>query len=116
MPQTRADSRSATIRKRAEGPSGPSSAGSLNTFREDDYQLRDIRKSVNRDDGKWLKIGNYDLNFIEIVGYFIFIGGILPLGIKSLAPFKLYGWGLTILGLIVAFLGNLKNRNDNKNV
>ncbi len=79
-------------------------------------QLRDIRKWVNRDDGKWLRVGNYDLNLLEIIGWFIFIGGILPLGIKSLAPFKLYGWILTILGLIVAFFGNLKNKNDNKNV
>jgi len=79
-------------------------------------QLRDIRKWINRDDGKGLKVGNYDLNFIEIIGYLIFIAGIMPLGIRRLAPFKLYGWALTILGLILAFLGNLKNKNDKENV
>jgi hypothetical protein len=79
-------------------------------------QLRDIRKWINRDDGKWLRVGNYDLNFIEIIGYLIFIAGIMPLGIRRLAPFKLYGWVVTILGLILAFLGNLKNRNEKKNV
>jgi len=79
-------------------------------------QLPDIRKWINRDDGNWFRVGNYDLNFIEIIGYLVFIGGIFPLGIKSLAAFKLYGWILIILGLIVAVLGNIKNKNDNKDL
>ncbi len=78
--------------------------------------LRDIRKWINRDDGKWFRVGNYDLNLIEIIGYLICFAGIFPLGVKSFAAFKPYGWILIILGSIVAIVGNIKNKNDNKDV
>jgi hypothetical protein len=64
-------------------------------------------------------VGNYELNGLEILGYFLFVCGLLGLSLAKhelSETHKYISIGLGLSGLAVGLCGNIKNgRDKNKN-
>ena len=70
--------------------------------------INKIRRFINKDDGKYYKIGNKNLNCVEIIGYFILIVGFLAYVLHDKAGvghFSIY-ISLLIAGTIIIGVGN----------
>jgi hypothetical protein len=71
--------------------------------------LHEIRKWVNRDDGKLQRVGNHNVNAFEIIGCLLFIAGTLFMRVNILSDFKSYGWFLFVAGILLFVYGGLKS-------
>jgi hypothetical protein len=80
-------------------------------------KLSKIQSWINRDDGKFYKIGNENLNVFEIFGYLLLIAALITklLHDKAGLDATWIGWVCLIMGAILAFYGAMKKQRENKN-
>ncbi len=45
--------------------------------------MNSFRKWVNKDNGRWVQIGNEDLNYLQVIGYGCMLVGFLLLPIRQ---------------------------------
>ena len=76
-----------------------------------------IRKAINRDDGKWFQVGNYNLSGLEIIGGIFMIACFIGLALAQHTLDQLHKYmsiGIGIIGIILYGYGNFKNKKDRK--
>ncbi|TAN42149.1 MAG: hypothetical protein EPN25_03780 [Nitrospirae bacterium] len=81
------------------------------------YEKGKIRKWINRDDGRWHRVGNYDLTGIEIAGCVLMLSCFVGLALAQHTlnqKNKYVSIGLGIIGLVVYIWGSYKNDKARK--
>lgn len=71
--------------------------------------LSELRRRVNRDDGKLFQVGNRPLGWVEIIGMLLFIGGMLLWQLHEKAGLSwIWAAASGVLGFILSILGGAR--------
>ncbi len=66
--------------------------------------MNKLRKWINRDDGKYYRVGNENLSFLQILGGILMICGFLLMACQQKASIEIPQWVILVTFALAAFL------------
>jgi hypothetical protein len=64
--------------------------------------MRRFREWINRDDGRWFRVGNGNLNRLETIGALLMILGVVLVSLNRKQMFEVPAWALILIFLASA--------------
>lgn len=75
--------------------------------------LSELRRRINRDDGRLLQVGNHPIGWVEGVGLLLFVGGILLWQLHAKTGLsEIWAAVAGALGFLLCILGNAGKGRD----